>query len=689
MSWTRSLLALSVAVFAVVVIKADEESPPNTGMADSVALITAFDRFASSADPNVLVLSLSTLRGLSNGARNAGGSVRIDLATGVVTSTLQLMPTERTFELWLSDNQPGERHTTLADSGDVLKAVGTYALVSGRHRLSVTLGPEAFSSFYPDRAFVIPSDGDPVGDFVLTGSATFFARLGHKQVRFIDDPGATRGFDPSAETTRAADFARLAAQGRRSFLDETFDGNGRTCGTCHVEANNFTVDPELIARLPSSDPLFVAETNPALATLEHTDLLRRFGLILVNADGFEPPPSGPPFVLRATQNVQALANSFAAPDASIDFTVNGRNPNPSERLGWGNDGAPLRDFALVAIAQHAPRTMRRESGVDFRVPTDEELDALAAYQLALGRQEDFDLPSLALTNALATNGKALYLDTGNLGETGRKNCNACHFNAGGTAAMSFNPRTPGFPDLDGSPRGFNMTGETNVNDLPLALSLRLPRDGGFGQLLTVFGSFGNTHQLPVPGIPQLELEGFNTPSVVESADTGPFFHNHTVADLESAVAFYGTPAFQASVFATPPVIPVSISDDRDDPEVQAIAAFLRVLNALENIRSSINVAARGRTTTTIDDMRDLARLSRAEVVDAMEVLSGGALAKEIDPNILSARVRLLSASLALESAQRPSTRNAIDSLLRTAMLHLRAARSSLADPATLPPSFRN
>ena len=42
----------------------------------------------------------------------------------------------------------------------------------------------------------------------------------------------------------------------------------------------------------------------------------------------------------------------------------------------------------------------------------------------------------------------------------------------------------------------------------------------------------------------LEFEEFNSPPVVESADTGPFFHNHTVADLESAVAFYGTPAFQ-------------------------------------------------------------------------------------------------------------------------------------------------
>ena len=75
------------------------------------------------------------------------------------------------------------------------------------------------------------------------------------------------------------------------------------------------------------------------------------------------------------------------------------NADPPERLGWSNDGPPLRDFAIVAIAQHATRTLNRRAGADFRVPTDEELDALAAYQLALGRQEDFDLKSLQLKSA--------------------------------------------------------------------------------------------------------------------------------------------------------------------------------------------------------------------------------------------------------------------------------------------------
>jgi cytochrome c peroxidase len=404
-------------------------------------------------------------------------------------------------------------------------------------------------------------------------------------------------------------------------------------------------------------------------------------LILVNADGFNPSRG---FVFRGTQNVQALANSMVPQDPALgfDFSTNGRNPNPPERLGWGNDGPPLRDFPLVAIAQHAPATMAREAGADFRVPTDEELDALAAYQLALGRQENFDLRTVELTSALASTGKTLYLDTGRLFEPGHKNCNTCHFNGGGTIAASFDPTVI----IDTNPTGFNIASPTNANEIPLALTLGLPRDGGFGQVPTVFGSFGNTEDLPPP-FGHVEIEEFNSPPLVESADTGPFFHNHAEASLEAAVAFYGSDAFKKS--GVPLLIPIDISADPSDPEVQAIAAFLRVLNALENIRSAIEVAERGRTMTRVADLRDLAGLSLAETVDGLEVLSQGAFATQSEPAVRSARLRLQAARAALELAKRLGVRWVIDDLLGVAVQQLRVARASLANPATLPRSFRN
>ena len=399
-TWTTASCAASLAAFALTAVRAADQDQANTGMADPVALAMAFDRYAAAGPPgNLVTLSLSSLRGVGGEAVNAGGQVRVDLATGAVASDAILLPPSDTFDLWLVDNRPGPGRSTLLDQGDGVMKVGTYTAAGGHHALSVSLGPQAFTRFYPDRAFVVRSGQNPPDGFVLTGPATLLTRLRDRQVRFVD-AAAAPGMDPTG-ASRVAAFARLSAQGRNLFLKETFAGNGRTCGTCHVEANNFTVDPRLIATLPASDPLFVAETDPALAALENPDLLRRFGLILVNADGFDPARG---HVFRSAQNVQALTNSTTPQDPSfgIDFSTNGRNPDPPERLGWGNDGPPLRDFAIVAIAQHAPKTLRRAPGLDFRVPTDEELDALAAYQLAIGRQEDFDLAALTLRSPLAS-----------------------------------------------------------------------------------------------------------------------------------------------------------------------------------------------------------------------------------------------------------------------------------------------
>ena len=56
----------------------------------------------------------------------------------------------------------------------------------------------------------------------------------------------------------------LIARGEKLFFQETFNGNGRTCGTCHPAENNFTIDVPFIAALPANDPLFVAEGHPDL-----------------------------------------------------------------------------------------------------------------------------------------------------------------------------------------------------------------------------------------------------------------------------------------------------------------------------------------------------------------------------------------------------------------------------------------
>src|SRR6187431_2847458 len=75
------------------------------------------------------------------------------------------------------------------------------------------------------------------------------------------------------------------------FFRENFNGNGRTCGSCHRVERNFTIDAPFIARLPPTDPLFIAENhsdNLPLNDLEKPAQMRARGLILENVDGTQP-----------------------------------------------------------------------------------------------------------------------------------------------------------------------------------------------------------------------------------------------------------------------------------------------------------------------------------------------------------------------------------------------------------------
>jgi hypothetical protein len=375
--------------------------------------------------------------------------------------------------------------------------------------------------------------------------------------------------------------AKLIAKGKNIFFNETFNGNGRTCGTCHPAENNFTLDPAFIATLPVKDPLFVAEFNPDLKkNFENPRLMRQFGLILENLDGFDDLENK--FVMRGIPHVLGLRTSVNSPQGP--------------RTGWSGDGAPgdgsLRSFATGAVIQHFTKTLNRVPGVDFRLPTDEELDALEAFQLSLGRQQDLILP-LPLKGTVPKRGQAIFLDN-RLGK-----CNLCHANGGATANF-------GGGNIGNA--NFN-TGVENLPDQPADLTGELvPPDDGLG----------------TPG------DGtFNTPPLVEAADSGPFFHNNAIETIEGAVAFFNGDAFNNSPSgrALAAADPNGVGIKLDGTQIVAIAAFLRVINTLENIRESL-----AQLDTSLEKRCGEARehLERAvhETKDSISVLEGGGLHPE-------------------------------------------------------------
>ena len=410
------------------------------------------------------------------------------------------------------------------------------------------------------------------------------------------------------------------AIGERIFLTETFAGNGRTCGTCHRPTDNFAISPAFIASLPDDDPLFVAETNPDLSQdFENPRLMREFALIVENQDGFDDLANN--FNMRGIPHTLAMRNSIASP--------------AGPRTGWSGDGAPgdgsLRAFATGAVIQHFTKTTNRVPGVDFRLPTEAELDALEAFQLSLGRQSDLELP-LQLTSVVASRGQDIFIDNT------RGKCNACHFNAGAN----------GDPAIFGAPNN-NLNFDTGVEVLPEQpadlTGEKVPPDDGFG----------------VPGNGE-----FNTPPLVEAADTGPFFHNNSVETIEAAVAFYNGDSFNNSAAGELIIGATGSGIKLDATEVVAVAAFLRVINVLENIRSSVELATRAREANAGRERSgELLERAASETEDAAQVLSAGGL-HAAAVTVLNEALSLIERARTTTSAQRRRTlaQDAIDTQLQ-------------------------
>ena len=401
--------------------------------------------------------------------------------------------------------------------------------------------------------------------------------------------------------------AALINEGRELFLNETFDGNGRTCSTCHPPGNNFTLDPAFIASLPADDPLFVAERpepNPLSSNFEKPELMHKLGLVLENTNGFDDLENN--FTMRSVPHLLALHSTIKPPSEAAN---DGTTVPPDERTGWGGDGAPtgtgvsphlrgtLRDFATGAVIQHFTRTLNREAGVDFRLPTAHELDAIEAFTLSLGRQDEpQDLSEITMMDTRAERGRLNFMGTGLANGV---SCNACHFNGGANTDPDFD-FPPGI-----TPPAFEQTNRSfapRVEEL-----LDQPGDVIAGGELAFDDGFGDGTNL------------FNVPPVIEAADTGPFFHSNQVDTVEGMISFYTSQRHLRNGEVLAPIVGLNGS------QVANVGAFLRVLNADENARSAMDLVEKAQHLSNRRDRRVNLQLAQSEIDDALEVLAAGNL----------------------------------------------------------------
>ncbi|MFW6088242.1 MAG: cytochrome-c peroxidase [Gemmatimonadota bacterium] len=178
----------------------------------------------------------------------------------------------------------------------------------------------------------------------------------------------------------------LVERGRRLFFEETFGGNGRTCGTCHP-APTLVLTPADIAELPPDDPFFAGE-------MDFDPEMARKGMIRYPLGGsslFEPEVT----VFRSIPTIRNVRHTGP-------FTTDGRATN-------------LPEQALEAVMLHL-----LDGGVDEpgeRLPTSAELEAIAAFQEAMSEPEDGGL-GLGRLSTEARDGRKLFF--------GKAACTTCH-----------------------------------------------------------------------------------------------------------------------------------------------------------------------------------------------------------------------------------------------------------------------
>jgi mono/diheme cytochrome c family protein len=359
--------------------------------------------------------------------------------------------------------------------------------------------------------------------------------------------------------------AELIDEGFRIFTEETFEGNGRTCGTCHVPEEQYSIGPKFINNLSSAEKDMVLAANvPGLEnpTLVEDLAVFNIGLGLATIEF----PEGP---FRSAQQVTAVNVT------TLDFS------GTRQMLGWDGTGSPsgganhgnvdenadgtLRAFANGAIAQHATATLARVAkttacpllsindpdaycGVpyDFRFATDAELDALDAFQRSLGRRAAPGTPGCGASSAGTARCTAEYidgLDPGSKGEftlvafdpnvlqsgpadhemifsnpqvtigknifqSDQGSCFLCHQNGGAHFGNN------------GRPHG-NLTRNQGLDDFRFELSeetgINIPMDPGD------------------PFASPAQPNAINVQTIIEAARRTRFGHNHAISGFEEMV----------------------------------------------------------------------------------------------------------------------------------------------------------
>lgn len=117
--------------------------------------------------------------------------------------------------------------------------------------------------------------------------------------------------------------AKQIDKGFKLFTEETFDGNGRTCSTCHIPKDDYTISPADLPALSAHDRALVFATHNS--QLENQAMVNQFALFNITnetpgASGNGTTPTGP---FRASMQLSGLALTTLndCPNATVIATA--------------------------------------------------------------------------------------------------------------------------------------------------------------------------------------------------------------------------------------------------------------------------------------------------------------------------------------------------------------------------------
>ena len=315
------------------------------------------------------------------------------------------------------------------------------------------------------------------------------------------------------------DYERCASApktGKTLFEKATFQGNGRTCRTCHGEATG-TLSPDDVAARAPNDPLFRWDGLDDFST--GTSRIRAHATVLVRIPlpsnvRLADDPTATSVVLR-----RGVPSTLNTPGLDPVLMVDGRAPH-------------LEAQAADAVAGHAQAAL---------TPTAVQLQRIAAFQrterfFSSRRLEDhfFFGASLALppgTTEAEKRGREFFVDQP-LGPNLEGVCAVCHSGPMLNTTNAFFPAAVN-PNVPAGLRFFDVgVSAVNIMGNPVHEYVFTLPDGTTQRRIT-----------PDPGRALItgrfeHINQFKTPSLWGSVETAPYFHDNSAKNLDEMLDQY-------------------------------------------------------------------------------------------------------------------------------------------------------